>query len=71
VAPDGKLFLMLYTEHFVPKLNERSDGKREGPYTRGYSLDQIRELLGADWEITRTEVWNKDKYRAITASRIK
>lgn len=70
VAPDGALLLMLYTEEFVPKLNERSDGKREGPYTRGYTLGEIHSLLGPDWQIVRTEVWNKSKYRAITAQRV-
>lgn len=70
VAPGGALLLMLYTDTFVPEVDQRSDGKLEGPYTRGYSLEQAQELLGPGWEIWRTEVWNQNKYRAISASRV-
>lgn len=70
VAPGGVLSLMLYTRSFVPRMDERSDGKREGPYTRGYDLGEIQDLLGPEWTIWRTETWNKDKYRAISASRV-
>jgi len=47
VKPEGLLWFMLYTQFYYPQ--ERLDF--EGPYTRGFSLMEIVEMLAPEWRV--------------------
>lgn len=57
--PDGYFLIMLYT-HALHLKGTVYFG--EGPYSRGYDLEEVKELFGNDMEVGNIKTFNNGKY---------
>jgi SAM-dependent methyltransferase len=66
LAPGGVFWVMLYAWSYI----STTGCDIEGPFTRGYTLDDAQELLGPDLQIVMVEYVNVASYMYVVAKRI-
>ncbi len=57
--PEGFFLIMLYTYKLHPK---GTKSYREGPYSRGYDTDAVKELFGDDMEVGDVQVFAEGNF---------
>lgn len=59
LRPDGVALVMVYTKYFYPSVNyHASFGHPEGPFSRGYSENELCELFGSTMMLVSYRVVN-------------
>lgn len=57
--PDGFFLIMLYTYKLHPK---GTKSYREGPFSRGYDIDDVKELFGNDMKVSDVNLFYEGKF---------